>query len=173
MPECAYRRRIARDRTLAMRIFRLLLALGCIAAMPGPAHAADPFYLGTWKFASAVVAPWAAPAARKPNRTERDALLGKTVSLKPKEIAGPRVFTCQRPKYRLKEYPAADLFEGAFGEMRERDPAIDPDKLAARLGFRSKAIRTLETGCEFDWHFVDQTTVKVGFNDWVYTLKKQ
>ncbi|HWE73665.1 MAG TPA: hypothetical protein VG328_10940 [Stellaceae bacterium] len=156
-----------------MRIFRLLPALCFAAATIGPAQAADPFYLGTWKFTSAVVAPWAAPAARKPNRKERDALLDKTVSLKPKEIAGPRVFTCPRPNYRLKEYRVTDLFEGAFGEMRERDPAIDPDKLAARLGFKSKDIRTLETGCEFDWHFVDEATAEIGYDDWVYTLRKQ
>jgi hypothetical protein len=156
-----------------MRIFRLLISLGFVAAVIGPAHAADPFYLGTWKFTAAVVAPWAAPAARKPNQAERDALLGKTVSIRPKEIAGPRAFVCQRPKYVLKEYPAGDLFEGAFGEMRERDPALDPNKLAARLGFKGKTFTTLETGCEFDWHFLDQTTVKIGLNDWIYTLKKQ
>jgi hypothetical protein len=156
-----------------MRIFRLLIALGFIAATIGPARAAEPFYLGTWKFTSAVIAPWATPAARKPNRAERDSLLGKTVSIRPKEIAGPRNFVCQRPKYVLKEYTATELFEGAFGEMRERDPAIDPGKLAAKLGFKDDHFTTLETGCEFDWHFVDQTTVKIGLNDWVYTLKKQ
>lgn len=156
-----------------MRRFRLLVALGLVVAMIGRAQAAEPFYLGNWKFTAAVIAPWASPAARKPNRTERDSLLGKTLSIQPGEIAGPRVFACQRPRYRLREYPAADLFEGAFGEMRERDPAIDPGTLAARLGFKGKSFTTLETGCEFDWHFVDQTTVKVGLNDWVYTLKKQ
>jgi len=156
-----------------MRIPTAFIAFVLFAALLSPASAADPFYLGNWKFTSATVAPWATPAARKPNRTERDSLLGKTVSIKPKEIVGPRVFACQRPRYELKEYPAADLFQGAFGEMRERDPAIDPGKLAARLGFTGNSFTTLETGCEFDWHFVDQTTVKVGLNDWVYTLKKQ
>src|SRR5215469_16713187 len=156
-----------------MRILRLLMVFGLVAAMLGPAHAADPFFLGTWKFTSAVVAPWATPTARKPNRAERDSLLGKTLSIRAKEIAGPRVFTCQRPRYALKDYPATDLFQGAFGEMRERDPAIDPVKLAAGLGFKGNSFTTLETGCEFDWHFVDQTTAKVGLNDWVYTLKKQ
>ena len=156
-----------------MHVFRLLAGLGFLAAMNASAGAADPFYLGNWKFTSAVVAPWASPEARKPNRTERDSLLGKTVSIKPQEIAGPRVFVCERPRYRLKEYPATDLFEGAFGEMRDRDPALDPNKLAARLGFKGETFQTLETGSEFDWHFVDENTVKVGFNDWVYTLKKQ
>ncbi len=156
-----------------MRIRTAFIAFVLFAALLSPASAAEPFYLGTWKFTAAVVAPWATPAARKPNRTERDSLLGKTVSIKPKEIAGPRVFVCPRPKYTLKEYPATDLFEGAFGEMRDRDPALDPVKLAAALGFNGNSFTTLETGCEFDWHFVDQTTVKVGLNDWVYTLKKQ
>jgi hypothetical protein len=156
-----------------MRIFRCLLALGLLAATLGSARAAEPFYLGNWKFTAAVVAPWASPAARKPDRAERDSLLGKTVAITPKEVAGPRVFACRRPRYALKEYPASDLFEGAFGEMRDRDPAIDPDTLAARLGFKRKSVTTLETGCEIDWHFVDQTTVKIGLNDWVYTLKKQ
>jgi hypothetical protein len=156
-----------------MRNCRLLMVFGLIAAMIAPAHAADPFYLGKWKFASTVVAPWAVPAARKPNKAERDALLGKTVSIRPKDIAGPRAFVCPRPKYVLKEYPASDLFQGAFGEMRDRDAALDPGKLAQSLGFKGNSFTTLETGCEFDWHFVDQTTVKVGLNDWVYTLKKQ
>jgi len=156
-----------------MRIRTALIAFMLFAATLSSASAADPFYLGTWKFAAAVVAPWATPAARKPNRAERDSLIGKTVSIKPNEITGPRVFGCQRPHYALKQYPAADLFQGAFGEMRERDPAVDPGRLAARLGFKGNSITTLETGCEFDWHFVDQTTLKVGLNDWVYTLKKQ
>ena len=34
-------------------------------------------------------------------------------------------------------------------------------------------IKTLETGCEIDFHFVDATTAKIGLNDYVYTLKKQ
>lgn len=156
-----------------MHIRTAFIAFVLFVVLLSPASAADPFFLGTWKFTSADVAPWASPAARKPNRAERDSFLGKALSIRPNEIAGPRVFTCQRPRYALKEYPAADLFQGAFGEMRERDPAIDPGKLAARFGFKGKSFTTLETGCEFDWHFVDQTTVKVGLNDWIYTLKKQ
>jgi hypothetical protein len=156
-----------------MRILAALIAFMLLATPLSPASAADPFYLGNWKFTAAVVAPWATPAARKPNRAERDSLLGKAVSIRPNEIAGPRVFACHQPRYALKQYPAGDLFQGAFGEMRERDPAVDPGKLAAKLGFKGNSFTTLETGCEFDWHFVDQTTVKVGLNDWIYTLKKQ
>ena len=31
----------------------------------------------------------------------------------------------------------------------------------------------LETGCEFDFHFVDATTAETGLNNTVYTLRKQ
>jgi hypothetical protein len=138
-----------------------------------PALAADTFYLGDWKFASAVVAPWADPAVRKPDTHERDSLLGKIVALKSADIAGPRDFVCHHPKYHLTEYPADFLFQGAFGEMHDRDHSVDPAKLAAALGFKGTSFTTLETGCEFDWHFVNHTTVEIGLNDWVYTLKKQ
>lgn len=33
-------------------------------------------------------------------------------------------------------------------------------------------IRTLETGCEMDVHFIDGTTAEAGLNNYVYSLKK-
>jgi hypothetical protein len=65
------------------------------------------------------------------------------------------------------------LFQGAFGEMHSSDKSADPAKLAASVGFVGAAFKTLETGCEFDWHFVGATEMKTGLNDYVYTLKKQ
>jgi len=47
----------------------------------GPAAAADPFYIGNWTVAAAVVAPWADPQ-RKPDGTERARLIGRAVVLK-------------------------------------------------------------------------------------------
>jgi hypothetical protein len=35
------------------------------------------------------------------------------------------------------------------------------------------SLKTLETGCEIDFHFVDEATAEIGLNDYVYTLKKQ
>ncbi len=65
------------------------------------------------------------------------------------------------------------LFQGAFGEMQSKDKSVDPGKLAAALGFKGASFKTLETGCEFDFHFVDERTAEVGLNDYVYTLTKQ
>jgi hypothetical protein len=137
-----------------------------------PAEAADTFYLGTWKFDSAMVAPWAG-LHDKPDVAERDSLLGKTVIIAPGAITGAKVFACKGPHYKLKDYTADLLFQGAFAEMHDSDKAKDPQKLAASVGFTTTAIKTLETGCEFDWHFLDQSTVEIGLNNYIYVLKKQ
>lgn len=149
---------------------RIWVALGLMTA----AYAADPFYVGTWKIDSAVVAPWA-DKARKPDDAEMKELVGKTVVIKAKEITGPRQVACQGPKYVVKSYPANMLFQGAFDEMQRQDKSVNPGKLAASLGFQGSSWKTVETGCgnELDFHFLDATTFAFGLNDYVYKLKKQ
>lgn len=151
---------------------RVLFAVSCVAAA---AIAAEPFYLGTWKIATAVVAPWADPRTRRPDTTEMKSLVGKTTVIKASEITGPRVLACRDPKYRVVDYPAAMLFQGAFDEMRRRDKSADPGKIGSKLGFQGSKWKTLETGCsnELDFHFVDSNTAEFGLNDFVYTLRRQ
>jgi hypothetical protein len=140
--------------------------------MVGPVVAADPFYVGSWTLTTAVVAPWADPH-RKPDDAERARLMGKTVVLKSREITGPRPFACAKPQYKVTDYDPDRLFQGAFEEMQRADKKADPKALAASLGFAGPRIRTLETGCEIDVHFVDDATAEIGLNDYVYTLKKR
>lgn len=149
-----------------------LLALGAAFAWL-PLHAAEPSYIGKWTFTAAVAAPWADPKLRKPDEKERARLLGKTLAFNAKAIAGPQPFVCKGARYKMKDYPADMLFQGAFDEMKRRDKSVDPSKLAASLGFKGASFKTLETGCEFDFHFVDERTAEVGLNDYVYTLKKR
>ena len=139
------------------------------------AVAADAFYLGTWKITSAVMAPWADPAARPPDTSEMKSLVDKIVVIKPAEITGPRALACKGPKYKVVESPVEGLFQGEFDEMHRRDKSVDPSKLAAQVGFHGKKWKTLETGCgnELDFHFLDPATAEFGLNDFVYTLKKQ
>jgi hypothetical protein len=135
--------------------------------------AGDAFYLGTWKIESAVLAPWA-DAVHKDDAAEMKSLVGKVIVLKANEIVGPRQVACKGPHYQVKDYPADMLFQGAFGEMQSRDKSVDPAKLAAKLGFKGSAWKTLETGCgnELDFHFIDPATTTFGLNNYVYTLKK-
>jgi len=143
------------------------------AIFTSAATAANPFYLGTWKIASAVVAPWADPA--RPDQSEMKSLVGKMVAIKPREIAGPKILMCKGPIYRVKDYPADWLFQGAFGEMHDRDKSADPVKIAASLGFHGSSWKTVITGCanELEYHFIDPSTAAFGLNDFVYILKKQ
>lgn len=148
-------------------------AVAMLGLAIGPsARAADSFYLGTWKFQSAVTAPWADPH-QKPDVAEKEALIGKTVTLNATAITGPKVFACKGPHYKLSDFTADLLFQGAFEEMHDSDKSADPLKLAASLGFTGTSFKTLETGCEIDWHFVDSSTVEVALDDYVYILRKQ
>ena len=142
------------------------LAVGALA------KAADPTYLGNWKISGAVAAPWA-DTKQKPAAAEPLRLLGKTVMFRPREVAGPPPFACKAPHYKESDYSADMLFQGAFEEMRSKNKSVDPNQLAASLGFAGTTVRTLETGCEIDFHFVDAATAEIGLNEYVYTLKKQ
>lgn len=147
--------------------------LACIgAAMAVVAIAADATYLGTWKVSSATPAPWADPK-QKADVAEQTRLIGKAVVFKAKEIAGPAPLACKAAHYKEKNYSADMIFQGAFDEMKSKDKSVDPGKIATSLGFSGNNIKTLETGCEIDFHFVDATTAEIGLNNTVYTLKKQ
>ncbi len=144
----------------------VLVLLSTVAAQ------ADMFYLGTWKLTEAVIAPWA-DAKRKPDATEKARLIGRSVVLAPRQISGPDPLACASPRYKVSDFGADMLFQGAFSEMQASNKSADPGKLAASLGFPGSRVKTLETGCEIDFHFVDATTAEIGLNDYVYTLKKQ
>ncbi len=150
--------------------FRLsFFSLLTVAALLG---GAENFYLGSWKIVSATTGPWAA-GRYKEDAAAMKALMGKTVTIGPKGITGPRDLGCAGAHYQVKDYTADMLFQGAFGEMHDRDKSADPAKLAASVGFHGEHWKTLETGCEIDYHFIDPNTAAVGLNNYVYIFKKQ
>src|SRR5215471_15876942 len=142
------------------------VAIGVLAA-----QAAEP-WLGTWKITEAKIAPWAGKS-RGRSDVDLKELLNKTVTFRPREIAGPPMLVCKGPKYKLSDFSADMLFQGAFGEMHQKDERVDPAKVAASLGFQGESWQVVETGCDVDWHFIDATTLAIGLNDYVYLLKKQ
>jgi len=156
------RRRVGLTLVLATAV----LAMGALVA-----QAADP-WLGSWKIAEAKVAPWAGKS-RARSDVDLKELLNKTVTFRPREIAGPPMLACKGPKYKLTDYSADMLFQGAFGDMHQKDERVEPAKVAASLGFQGQSWQVLETGCDVDWHFIDATTLAIGLNDYVYLLKKQ
>jgi hypothetical protein len=156
-----------------MKIFLIMTAWA--SALVSSAFGAEPFYLGTWKIASAAVAPWQVARPYGDDVAEMKSLVGRTVVIQAKAILGPHAVACRGPHYSVKDYPADMLFQGAFGEMHRANPSSDPAKIAAGLGFHGASWKTLETGCEneLDYHFLDPVTAAFGLNNYVYTLKKQ
>jgi hypothetical protein len=57
--------------------------------------------------------------------------------------------------------------------MNRRDRSVDPVKIAASVGFRGSKWKTLETGCDFDFHFIDERTAAFALDNYIYRLKKQ
>ena len=157
-------------RAFCLAVFFAVLGLRVFAY--ATADGAEPPYRGTWKVATAAVAPWAVPQ-RAPDAAERARLIGRTIAVKPTAITGPSPFVCRGPHYRFRDFTPAMLFQGAFEEMQMKNKSVDPDRLAGALGFIGPSIKTLETGCDFDFHFVDASTAQVNLDDTIYTLKKQ
>jgi len=157
-------------RAFCLAVFFAVLGLRVFAY--ATADGAEPPYRGTWKVATAAVAPWAVPQ-HAPDAAERARLIGQTIAVKPTAIMGPSPFACRGPHYRFRDFTPAMLFQGAFEEMQMKNKSVDPDRLAGALGFIGPSIKTLETGCDFDFHFVDASTAQVNLNDTIYTLKKQ
>jgi hypothetical protein len=160
------------------RGFVTALALAALATGPATRRVlgAEPFYMGTWKITSAVVAPWWEDRVHKPDPEESKFLVGKAVTFEAKRITGPPQMMCTQLKYRVRDYPADWLFQGEFGELHLRDKAVDPAKVAASVGFSGgKSWKTVETGCgnELDYHFIDNTTAAFGLNNYIFILKKQ
>jgi hypothetical protein len=155
-----------------MVLRKALLAALLSLLFGATSYAQNAVYLGPWKLDSAVVAPWADPQD-KPDAAAMQALIGKTVTLTPAAITGPKPFACKGPHYKVSDFTADMLFEGSFGEMHDKNKSADPQKLAASLGFSGTSFKTLETGCEIDWHFVNPNTAEIGLDNYVYTLKKQ
>lgn len=156
--------------TAPLRIIRTL-TLSVVLLAWTPALAAGTGYLGAWTITGSTRAPWADPA-HPLDPAEPARLKGQAITFKAGAVAGPQPLACKGARYAFRDDTPDLLFQGAFDEMRSRDHRTDPAKLAASLGFKGPTIRTLETGCEIDFHFVDPSTAEFGLNDYVYTMRR-
>lgn len=141
-----------------MKLFSLYLAL---AAME---------YQGVWKIESAKTAPWwngpSLPAS---------SLIGKRITFGTKSIAGPHPLGCPAARYAFVDSPAEGLFQGAFDEMKRRNPkGPTPAELAATAGLRGTSAkwRTLQTGCDIDFHFISERTAAFALDNYIYVIRK-
>jgi hypothetical protein len=135
----------------------------------------DTFFYGKWKITEAQEAPWVV-AGETVDSTESENLIGKTIELSAKGIAGPGSFPCKNPQYQVIDGGPDILFQGSFGEMQSHDPNVKAEKLAEQMGLTGDKFRTVVTGCEYEVDFSfgsDEDTAKFGLNDYIYTLKRE
>lgn len=140
-------------------------AIAATALLTAPAAAADPQYLGTWVIAEGHPAPWADPA-QPATAPFADRILGKTVTFTATRIIAPAPLSCRRAAYAVHRVPPEALFQGGLPH---------PERDAARLGFVSGGIPTLETNCNamFEYHFARAGTALFALNNTIYVLRRR
>jgi hypothetical protein len=136
---------------------------GADAARPG-----NPFF-GTWKTATAQVAPWWSDAGPAPEMNPE--FQNTPIVFAIGKSTGPAIVTCKAPVYTIDIISPRALFEGHL-----QDPATG----AAALGFSGQEITRMNLSCtddardvSLDFPMVDDNTILLGLDNMIYTLKRQ
>ncbi len=155
-----------------MRNLQHVLCVMAICAMPCiTAAQAQDRYAGAWKIASSESAPWP-HAADQEVPAEIRQLTGAAVTIKADRIEGPKQVACKQPHYVFRKDGAEMLFQGALEEYG--DKKTTPDAAATKLGFKTRPITTIETGCEneMEFHAIDDGHLLFGLNNRVYRMER-
>lgn len=163
------------EHMLSLRIFALAGLTALAACSPGDsdpgasvARPGNPFF-GTWKTATAQVAPWwtepGAPPQMDPEFQNTPIVFAASKS------SGPPIVACKAPIYTIDIMHPRALFEGHLQ---------DPAKEAAALGFAGEDITKMNFNCtddnkdvSLDFPMVDDNTILLGLDNMIYTLKRQ
>lgn len=154
-------------------IRRYAAAIAFAASLPlAPAFAANDM-AGKWTIERADDAPWANTTDYQPYRKVVPDYVGKIVSFEGKRIKGPALLACAKPNYEMKDYSADMLFQGQLGESEQRG-GKKAEEVATALGYKSRPIRTLETGCEgaIDFHMSDTDHAAFALDNMIYWLAR-
>ena len=154
--------------------FRFLLsALLVLFLSPVATVRADTPMIGTWTITRAEAAPWADGKPDLPNWKAMPDYVGKRVTFAAGQIDGPPLLACAKPKYEMMDFPAAGLFQGGLGTL-EDSGGKKAEPTATALGFASRPIKTLMTGCEhsIDYHMSDANNAAFALDNMIFWLKR-
>jgi hypothetical protein len=148
------------------------LAILAVVLLSASAFAEHPL-VGNWTIDKAEPAPWRVAADGPPDRAEIARLVHKKVTFSAKQITGPTPLACAHPHFVMKDYAADMLFQGQLGETEQRGGA-KAEASATALGYTTRPVKTLETGCEgaIDFHLRDADHVAFGLNNMIYWLSR-
>jgi len=153
-------------------IIAALTAAACTMLGAPNAFAANDM-TGSWTIERADDAPWSNDKDSRPYRKVVPDYVGKHVIFQTKRIKAPSLLACAGPHYEMKDYSADMLFQGGLGEYEQRGGKKAED-VATTMGFKTRPIRTLETGCEhsFDFHMSDKDHAAFALDNVIYWLKR-
>jgi len=139
--------------------------------LASPPARADNALAGIWIIERAEPAPWV-EATFKPDQKESATYVGKTVKFLAHGIRGPALLACSNPNFEMKDYPGDMIFQGGLGEFFK--DTVKAEESATKLGFKTRPIKTLETGCEhsFDFHMADTDHAAFALDNMIYWLKR-
>ena len=157
------------------RIFVLAAFVALAACSPGDsdpgasvARPGNPFF-GTWKTATAQVAPWWMEAGPPPQMNPE--FQNTPIVFAAGKSSGPSIVACKAPIYAVDIVRPRTLFKGQL-----RDVAAD----TAALGFAGQEITRMNLSCtgdnkdvSLDFPMVDDDTILLGLDNMIYTLKRQ
>lgn len=162
-------------------LVRIVLA-GCVLALaacspkgaapegtqPDIARAGNPFF-GSWKTATAQVAPWWDQQGQAPQINPE--FENTVIEFEAGKSSGPKLLTCDKAEYAVSLVSVHVLFEGNLP-----NPAAD----AASLGLPPSDIDQLNLTCNsgaadvsLDFPMTDDDTILLGLDNMIYTLKRQ
>jgi hypothetical protein len=151
---------------------RFLLSALLLLSPLASAHADTPM-IGTWTITRAEAAPWSDEKSYPPNWKAMPDYLGKRVTFAAGRIDGPPLLACDKPKYEMMDFPAAGLFQGGLGTL-EDSGGKKAEATATAIGFGSRPIRTMMTGCEhsIDYHMSDANHAAFALDNMIFWLKR-
>lgn len=145
------------ERLVRRSYLTLLLLAAPVASSPGQG-----VFSGAWTIRSWQPAPWLDAAEAKGIRAERG-MIGARVTFTSTRVTGPRILSCDKPVYEIKDVPFEGLFEGGLTKPAEQ---------ATALGFKG-LVTTLAPGCEFEFHQRDPNTALFAMSNVVYVMVRQ
>jgi hypothetical protein len=159
---------------MAARIASLASLLALAACSPraeesaSVAHPGNPFF-GSWKTATAQVAPWWNEHGPAPEMNPE--FQNTTIVFAADKSSGPTIVACEKPVYAVNIVRSGALFEGNLP-----NPAAD----AAALGFSAPEISSMNLSCtdngkdvSLDFPMADDKTILLGLDNMIYTFKRQ
>src|SRR5215510_3772801 len=149
-----------------MRVSASMLLLSVCVAAPFQSHAAQNELMGTWEIVDAAAAPWSVQTDR-PGLTARGKKLVKAhITFAGNVVKG--AFACKKARYESTSYPIDAVFQAALPEPQT--------KYAKELGLPQGEVPGVDVNCSaglFSYHFLNKDTALLGYDNVIYTLKRQ